>query len=102
MREQVLWRKVARIIMRLAERLQISPERALAIFYDTRTCSMLHDSKYGLHLMSDDYILNDLLRELGDRQWVLTLLDHNSGYPMQSHGALAHVKIRINFLQNSV
>ena len=59
MREQVLWRKVARIIMRLAERLQISPERALAIFYD---------SKYGLHLMSDDYILNDLLRELGDRQ----------------------------------
>ncbi|MDB9105360.1 hypothetical protein PN634_07800 [Parabacteroides distasonis] len=29
---------------------------------------MLHDSKYGLHLMSDDYILNDLLRELGDRQ----------------------------------
>ena len=68
MREQVLWRKVARIIMRLAERLQISPERALAIFYDTRTCSMLHDSKYGLHLMSDDYILNDLLRELGDRQ----------------------------------
>ena len=32
MREQVLWRKVARIIMRLAERLQISPERALAIF----------------------------------------------------------------------
>lgn len=61
MREQVLWRKVARIIMRLAE-------RALAIFYDTRTCSMLHDSKYGLHLMSDDYILNDLLEELRDRQ----------------------------------
>ena len=48
--------------------LQISPERALAIFYDTRTCSMLHDSKYGLHLMSDDYILNDLLNELRDRQ----------------------------------
>ena len=68
MRELVLWRKVARIIMRLAERLQISPERALAIFYDTRTCSMLHDSKYGLHLMSDDYILNDLLEELRDRQ----------------------------------
>ena len=57
MREQVLWRKVARIIMRLAERLQISPERALAIFYDTRTCSMC-----------DDYILNDLLEELRDRQ----------------------------------
>ena len=25
-------------------------------------------SKYGLHLMSDDYILNDLLNELRDRQ----------------------------------
>ena len=66
MREQVLWRKVARIIMRLAERLQISPERALAIFYDTRTCSMLHDSKYGLHLMSDDYILDFCQLDLTD------------------------------------
>lgn len=30
---------------------------------------MLHDSRYGLHLMSDTYIINDvLLRELQDKQ----------------------------------
>ena len=29
---------------------------------------MLHDFRYGLHLMSDTYIINDVLRELQDRQ----------------------------------
>ncbi len=29
---------------------------------------MLHDSRYGLHLMSDTYIMNDVLRELQDKQ----------------------------------
>ena len=28
----------------------------------------LHDSRYGLHLMSDTYIINDVLRELQDKQ----------------------------------
>mgnify|MGYP000019539450 CR=1 FL=1 len=30
--------------------------------------AMLHDSRYGLHLMSDTYIINDVLRELQDKQ----------------------------------
>jgi len=29
---------------------------------------MLHDSRYGLYLMSDTYIINDVLRELQDKQ----------------------------------
>lgn len=53
--------------MEMRRRLKRS-DWCVVIFYDMRTYSMLHDSKYGLHLMSDDYILNDLLRELGDRQ----------------------------------
>ena len=63
MREQVLWRKISRIIL-----LEISPERALNLFYETNVCAMLHDSRYGLHLMSDTYIINDVLRELQDKQ----------------------------------
>ena len=63
MREQVLWRKISRIILLLSVRLEISPERALNLFYETNVCAMLHDSRYGLHLMSDTYIINDGLNE---------------------------------------
>ena len=68
MREQVLWRKISRIILLLSVRLEISPERALNLFYETNVCAMLRDSRYGLHLMSDTYIINDVLRELQDKQ----------------------------------
>ena len=67
MREQVLWRKIS-IILLLSTRLEISLERALNLFYETNVCAMLHDSRYGLHLMSDTYIINDVLRALQDRQ----------------------------------
>lgn len=68
MKEQVLWRKISRIVMMLADRLDISPERALGIFYSTHTCTMLHDNRYGLHLMGDLYILNNILQELQEKQ----------------------------------
>ena len=61
MREQVLWRKISRIILLLSSRLEISPERALNLFYETNVCAMLHDFRYGLHLMSDTYIINDVI-----------------------------------------
>lgn len=65
MRDQVLWRKISRIILLLAEHLDISPEQAMEVFYNSRTSSMLRDEGYGLHLMSDAYIVEDILRELG-------------------------------------
>ena len=64
MRNQVLWRKIARITMILSDRLDISPERALEIFIQSETFSRLHQPKYGLHLMSDDYIVEDVIMEL--------------------------------------
>lgn len=64
MRDTVLWRKHSRIIMKLADALQIDAERALDIFYSTKTYQQLSDSKYGLQLMSDDYILEELMDEL--------------------------------------
>lgn len=64
MKDYIFNRKVARIIMQLAETLHISPVRALVIFYDTETSRMLHDPKYGLQLMSDTYIVNDIITEL--------------------------------------
>lgn len=64
MRENVLWRKQSRIIMLLAEVLRVSPERALDIYYNTDVYRQMSDSKYGLQLMSDEYIIEELVREL--------------------------------------
>ena len=64
MRDNVLWRKQARIIMALASALEIDEERALDVFYSTETYRQLSDPKYGLQLMSDGYVLENVLREL--------------------------------------
>lgn len=64
MRDTVLWRKQSRIIMLLADALQIDAERALDLFYTTEVYSQLSDPRYGLQLMSDDYIMEELIAEL--------------------------------------
>ena len=64
MRDTVLWRKQSRIIMLLAEKLQIDAERALALFYSTKVYQQLSEPKYGLQLMSDGYILEEVIDEL--------------------------------------
>ena len=67
MRDNVLWRKQSRIIMMLADALKIDAERALKLFYSTEVYKQLPDSKYGLQLMSDKYILEDIINELRQR-----------------------------------
>ena len=64
MRDNVLWRKQSRIILLLADILKISPERALALYYSTKVYQQMSDPKYGLQLMSDDYIVEELIKEL--------------------------------------
>lgn len=64
MRDNVLWRKQSHIIMMLAKALQINAERALDLFYSTKTYQQLADPKYGLQLMSDSYILENVMEEL--------------------------------------
>ncbi len=67
MRDNVLWRKQSRIIMLLAEALNISPERALDLYYTTKVYQQMSDPKYGLQLMSDDYVLEELINELREQ-----------------------------------
>ncbi|MDE6749314.1 MAG: DUF3791 domain-containing protein [Lachnospiraceae bacterium] len=50
--------------MLLADTLKISPERALDLYYTTKVYEHMSDPKSGLQLMSDDYILEDLITEL--------------------------------------
>ena len=67
MRDSVLWRKVSSIVIMLADRLDIDEERALDIFYSTKTYKLLSDPNSGIQLMSDEYILEDVLNEIVDR-----------------------------------
>ena len=64
MRDTVLWRKISHIIVLLAETLHIDAEQAIDLFYSTKTYHQLKDSSTGLQLMSDQYILENLLAEL--------------------------------------
>lgn len=64
MRNSVLWRKQSHIIIMLADILEIDAERALDLFYSTKTYQQLSDQRYGLQLMSDQYIVDNVLEEL--------------------------------------
>ena len=64
MKDYILYRKITRIILQLADELQISTKRALLLFYSTKVGQQLHYPKYGYQIMSDTYIVNDIKAEL--------------------------------------
>ena len=63
LRDSQLWMKIGRVCTLLAKRLDISPERAFDIFQNSKTCDLLHDERSMLYLMSDRYIVDDIIRE---------------------------------------
>lgn len=63
MRTNVLWRKIARVILLIADELHISEEQALDRFYRSKVYKMLINPRYGLQTMSDVYILDEYLNE---------------------------------------
>ncbi|MGM9743554.1 MAG: DUF3791 domain-containing protein [Candidatus Cryptobacteroides sp.] len=67
MKDYILYRKITRIIMQLAEELQISSKRAMLIFYRSETGKRFHEPKYGYQIMSDTYIVNDIISEIAGR-----------------------------------
>lgn len=64
MKDYIFNRKVARVIMQLSDELNITPVKALILFYMTNTCEMMHNPQMGIHIMSDTYIVNDVITEL--------------------------------------
>lgn len=62
--EMILSYQIASVAYDLAQRLDISPTRALDLFYRSNTCALLHDKKTGLYLMSNSYIADDFIYEL--------------------------------------
>lgn len=66
MRDDVWERKIARIILAIAEERGVSEGVAIDLFYATETYRQLADPATGLRLMSDGYILEDLRQQLPD------------------------------------
>ena len=67
-RDIILWNRIGRISVLLAKRLNIEPERAFDIFYESDTCEHLHDEPSGLYLMGDLYVVDEVMIELQRKQ----------------------------------
>lgn len=63
----LMWNKIGRIVTLLSERLDISPEYALELYYLSDTNERLHDEKTKLYTFGDRYIVDELIREIQER-----------------------------------
>ena len=59
-----MWNKIGRIVTLLSDRLNITPELALDVFYTSKTNELLHDPTTLLYTFSDLYIVEDVVREI--------------------------------------
>lgn len=60
----LMWNKIGRIVTLLSDRLNITPELALDVFYTSKTNELLHDPTTLLYTFSDLYIVEDIVREI--------------------------------------
>lgn len=61
--EMILSNRIGQITAELAKRLSIAPERALELFYASKTCADLHEKGTGLYLYGNLYIVDEFMRE---------------------------------------
>ena len=61
--EIILSSRIGIIASELSKRLNISPSRALMLFYESKTCEDLHDNRTGLYLYGNLYIADEFMRE---------------------------------------
>lgn len=61
--EIIMSNHIGAIAMELSRRLEIEPLRALKLFYGSKTCADLHDSRTGLYLYGSPYIADSTILE---------------------------------------
>ena len=63
LRPDQMWYKIGGVVMALSERLGITPERALEMFYMSKTCEDLHNPETMLYTFGNDYIADEVIGE---------------------------------------
>lgn len=61
--EIIMSNRIGAISVELAKRLNIAPEKALQLFYESQTCADLHDKSTGLYLYGDLYVCDEFMIE---------------------------------------
>lgn len=69
----LVWNKYTRVVMQLAERLNISPEKALHLFYNSKVYALLLNKQYPLITLSDAYITDESYLSYNSNNPVVTL-----------------------------
>lgn len=59
--EKVMSNRICAISVELAKHLDITPEKALQLFYESQTCANLHDESTGLYLYGDLYVCDEFM-----------------------------------------
>ncbi len=65
--EIIMSNRIGSIAVILAKKLDIDNVKALKLFYESETCSKLHDKSTGLYLYSDLYIVDDFMMEMQNK-----------------------------------
>lgn len=61
--ETLLQMKYAKVISLLAQKLDILEDKAMAIFYSSKTYSNINDLRNGLQNMSDAFLVDEIIQE---------------------------------------
>ena len=64
----IQWQRIGCIVVELSKRLNVSPETAFDVFYQSETCRRFHNQDTGLYLYGDLYVADEVIRELQDKQ----------------------------------
>lgn len=62
----ILQMKYARLVKGLAERLGISYDEALGLFYDSKTFELINSGTADMHCFSDEYLIDEIMMELSE------------------------------------
>ena len=64
LRTDQMWYKISGVVMALATQLDITTERAMGLFYESKVCEDLHNPETLLYTFSDAYIADEVIMEL--------------------------------------
>jgi len=59
----LIWNKIGRVVTLIAKDMGVSSEKALALFYQSRTNMLMRDPATMLYTFGDRYLADEVIRE---------------------------------------